>query len=112
MKTKTDLYTKIVLTAIAVFLGIIVLKDTSLSSKASANKIDLSALDIEKTIDDEGTTFFIYENSKISEPFSNKGYSRQKTECEISYDDIPTYIITNKKALEFSSVKIKKTAEK
>lgn len=46
MKTKTDLYTKIVLTVIAVFLGIIVFKDINFVAKAQANELDLSAIKV------------------------------------------------------------------
>lgn len=39
MKTKTDLYTKIVLTVIAIFLGAIVVKDINIVSKAQAGEV-------------------------------------------------------------------------
>lgn len=95
MKTKTDLYTKIVLTVIAIFLGVIIVKDMDLVSKAHAGELDLSNVKIEKAADaDDGEiTFFIYENSKIKEPFSKENYR----ECGLSDKDVPTYIITNKK---------------
>ena len=90
MKTKTDLYTKIVLTVIAVALVAHLLKDISFVTKAQANELDLSALKAEDRSDDEGTVFFIYENSSISTPVAyGSGY--------INNDDRPKYIITNKK---------------
>ncbi|MFT4223765.1 hypothetical protein [Dysgonomonas sp.] len=95
---KTDLYTKIVLTVIAVALTANLLKDIDFVTKAHAGEkeIDLSALKIEKAANannDEDITLFIYENSNISEPFSASNYEN----CRISYKDIPSHIITNYK---------------
>jgi hypothetical protein len=90
MKTKTDLYTKIVLTAIAVFLGIIIVKDMDFVSKAQAGEV--VNLNTEKAAE-EDITFFIYENSKIYRPFSSSNYN----ECQININDIPTHIATTKK---------------
>ncbi|SBW07162.1 hypothetical protein [uncultured Dysgonomonas sp.] len=98
---KTDLYTKIVLTVIAIFLGVLIIKDVDFVTKAQAKPadLDLSALKIEKaeSEDEKEMTFFIYENSKIQKPFSVDNYER----CEIGYKNVPTYIITNKKAPRF-----------
>lgn len=93
---KTDLYTKIVLTVIAVALTANLLKDVDFVTKAHAGELDLSNMKIEKAAnanDDGEMTFFIYENSKIQRPFSSEYYR----ECWISPKDIPSYIITNKK---------------
>ena len=94
---KADMYTKIVLTVIAVFLGILIIKDVDFVTKAQAApaEIDLSALNIEKaeSSNENEMTFFIYENSKIKQPFSKSDYE----ECKISQDDVPIYIITNMK---------------
>jgi hypothetical protein len=93
---KTDLYTKIVLTVIAVALTANLLKDVDFVTKAHAGELDLSNMKIEKAAnanDDGEITFFIYENSKISNPFSKNNYR----ECSIANDDVPTHIITNKK---------------
>lgn len=95
MNTKTDLYTKIVLTVIAIFLGVIVFRNIDFVPKAHANELDLSALTIEQGTDAE-TTLFIYENSELSEPFSRTGYTWERRKCEIGLDDIPKYVITNK----------------
>lgn len=94
MKTKADIYTKIVLTVIAIALVGILVKDMNLVTKAHATEtpIDLSTLNIEKVEDDKGTTFFIYENSKLKYPFKGRYNS-----SSIHGDDIPTYIITNKR---------------
>lgn len=47
MKTKTDLYTKVVLTVIAVFLGIIAVRDVDFVTKAQANTNEpLKSLDV------------------------------------------------------------------
>ncbi len=77
MKPKTDLYTKIVLTVIAVFLAILIIKDVDFVTKAQANPVDLdlSALNIEKATSEEGTTFYIYENDKLSGGFGSKKYT-------------------------------------
>lgn len=89
MKQKTDLYTKIVLTVIAIALVANVLKDFNFVTKAHANELDLSGLTIEQSTDAE-TTLFIYENSAIETPIKgyNSGY------INTSYDS-PKYIITN-----------------
>ena len=105
MKIKTDLYTKIILTAIAIFLAMIAFKDINFVSKAQASPLDLSGMKVEDVSDDEGTTFFVYENEKIEKPFdANYNYD----ECEIYFKDVPTHIITNKKVRSYSSIKIKK----
>ncbi|MDR3056900.1 MAG: hypothetical protein LBU84_02005 [Prevotella sp.] len=96
MKTKTDLYTKIVLTVIAVFLGIIIVKDVEFVSKAQASEV--VNLNAEKTAE-EDITFFIYENSKIQEPFSSSSYGA----CRIGEKDIPTHIVTTKKVGRWDS---------
>ena len=94
---KTDMYTKIVLTVIAVALVGILVKDIDIVSKAQASpaNIDLSALNIEKaeSSDENEMTFFIYENSKIKRPFSNN--EPYEGVCWISSKDIPSHIITN-----------------
>lgn len=104
MKLKIDLYTKIVLTVIAVFLGIIIVKDTDFVSKAQAGEV--VNLNAEKAAE-EDITFFIYENSKIQEPFS----SETVNSCRIGYKDIPTHIVTTKKVPRYSPYyeEIKKT---
>lgn len=89
MNNKTDLYTKIVLTVIAIFLGVIVFRNIDIVPKAHANELDLSGLTIEQGTDAE-TTLFIYENSRISTPISQFQTGR------ISGSDNPKYIITNK----------------
>lgn len=90
MNTKTDLYTKIVLTVIAIFLGVIVFRNIDFVPKAHANELDLSDLTIEQGTDAE-TTLFIYENSTIQTPV--RGYSDGRISRG---DDAPKYIITNK----------------
>ncbi|NDV97504.1 hypothetical protein D0T84_21795 [Dysgonomonas sp. 521] len=90
MKTKTDLYTKIVLTVIAIALTTNLIKDIGFVSKAQAGEV--VNLNAEKAAE-EDITFFIYENSKIKQPFSSRYYD----ECIIDYKDIPTHIITTKK---------------
>ena len=109
MKTKTDLYTKVVLTAIAIFLGIIIVKDIDFVSKAQASEV--VNLNVEKAAeDDKDITFFIYENSKIKKPFSNDGTSWENGLCEIGNKDIPTHIVTTKKASRLTGVAIKRYA--
>jgi len=105
MKTKTDLYTKIVLTVIAVFLGIIIVKDVDFVSKVQASEV--VNLNAEKAAE-EDITFFIYENSKIKQPFSNNGTSWENGLCEIGNKDIPTHIVTTKKAGKNTGVAIKR----
>lgn len=95
MKTKTDLYTKIVLTVIAIGLTANLIKDMDFVSKAQAGEV--VNLNAEKAAE-EDITFFIYENEKIQEPFS----SNNTGTCKISYKDIPTHIITTKKVPFFS----------
>ena len=87
---KADLYTKIVLTVIAVALTANLIKDIDFVSKAQASEV--VNLNAEKAAE-EDITFFIYENSKINSPFSSKNYER----CTIDRKDIPTHIITTKK---------------
>lgn len=96
MKTKTDLYTKVVLTVIAIFLGILIFKDVDFVTKAQASPVDLSALNIEKADDDEGITFFIYENNKLRKPFTKNEYYWYDNTCTIGYDEIPSHIITTR----------------
>jgi len=109
---KADLYTKIVLTVIAIALVGILVKDVDFVTKAQANpaEIDLSALNIEKaeSSNENEMTFFIYENSKIERPFSNDRYLDDNKTCRIGYQDIPAYIITNLKPEDYNYVKIKK----
>lgn len=115
MKTKTDLYTKIVLTVIAIALVGNLLKDISFVTKAQASELDLSALKIENASDEEGTTFYIYENDKVLGGFGKKQYTdydfftdspsmtrKGSTSDEYKkgyinpYYDTPKYIITTK----------------
>lgn len=124
MKTKTDLYTKIVLTIIAIALVGHLLKDIDLVSKAQASELDLSAMKIENMSDEEGTTFFIYENNKLDGGFGKDKYSEETEKTTVTllsgkkktfdtpslvthkknideavinqYNDVPKYIITNK----------------
>ena len=95
---KTDLYTKIVLTVIAIFLGVLIIKDVDFVTKAQAKPadLDLSALKIEKaeTADEKEITFFIYENDALRKGFSNNSYGSASID---SFYDKPKYIITNKK---------------
>lgn len=86
---KTDLYTKIVLTVIAITLIGLLVKDVNFVSKATANELDLSGLRIEEATDEVEVTYFIFENSKLRSPFGNRG----KVD---TYYDVPTYIITTK----------------
>lgn len=115
MKTKTDLYTKVVLTVIAIFLGILIFKDVDFVTKAQASPLDLSALNIEKADDDEGMVFYIYDISNLDIPFETKKYrmdqfppynsierwkEKEKSPDEAYLDNnkhLPKYIITNKK---------------
>jgi len=92
MKNKNDVYTKIVLTVIAVFLGIIIVRDTDVVSKAHANELDLSGLKIENASNAEATTFYVFENSRLNEPVkdSSGGY--------ISSSNTPIYVITTKRS--------------
>lgn len=112
---KTDLYTKIVLTVIAVALTANLLKDVDFVTKAHAGELDLSNMKIEKAAnanDDGEITFFIYENSKIEKPFSNDGYSWNNNKCRIGVKDIPSHIIANIKIPKRSSyIEIKKSEE-
>ena len=104
---KADLYTKIVLTVIAVALTANLIKDTDFVSKAQASEvINLSDRNVEKA-EEEDITFFIYENSKIERPFS----SDNTGVCKIGYKDIPTHIVTTKRIPFFSPSyeEIKKT---
>jgi len=101
---KTDLYTKIVLTAIAIFLGIIIVKDIDFVSKAQANEVvNLSDLKIEKDENaaDDDITFFIYENDKIKQPFSSIYFD----ECQIDKRDTPTHIVTTKKINDYERIR-------
>lgn len=41
MKTKTDLYTKFILTVIAIFLGILVFQNTTVIEKATASPLPM-----------------------------------------------------------------------
>ncbi|WP_029902325.1 hypothetical protein [Prevotella sp. 10(H)] len=106
---KTDLYTKIVLTVIAIALVGNLVKDVDFVSKAQASPVnlDLSTLNIEKAegAEENEMTFFIYENSKIERPFSKSLYY---DECYINYNDVPTYIITNLKPNRNRNINIKK----
>lgn len=95
---KIDSYTKIILTIIAIAQIGHLIKDSNIITKAHASEINLSTLKIEDTRDSEGTTFFIYENNKLEKPFSKEPFSWDN--CEIRPNDIPIYIITNKKINE------------
>lgn len=110
---KTDRYTKIVLTVIAVALTANLLKDVDFVSKAHAGELDLSNMKIEKATDanDGEVTFFIYENSKIRKPFSNDGYSWNNSKCEIGVKDIPSHIITNMIVPYGSYIEIRKSKD-
>lgn len=77
MKLKTDLYTKIVLTVIAIALVGHLLKDIDLVSKAQANELDLSGMKIENVSDGREITFFIYENDKLDGGFGKDKYSEE-----------------------------------
>ncbi len=105
---KTDLYTKIVLTVIAVFLGVLVFKDVSFVTKAQANDLNLSDLKIEQAEKDEDITLFIYENSEIEKPFSYEGFSWERNECKIGREDMPKYIITSKTGKDYNDIKIRR----
>lgn len=109
MKTKTDLYTKIVLTVIAIALTANLIKDIDFVSKAQAGEV--VNLNAEKAENMEETTFYIYENDKLLGGFGSKEYARKrwdysspsmdrkdvnKAYIEEGYD-FPKYIITNKK---------------
>lgn len=102
---KVDLYTKVVLTILTIFVGILVFKDVDLVSKAKASELDLSGIKVEDASSDGETTFFIYENDKIEKPF---GKSYEGHECKIAFDDIPTYIITNKRGGKYSTLTLRK----
>lgn len=95
MKTKTDLYTKIVLTVIAIALTANLIKDIDFVSKAQAGEV--VNLNAEKAAE-EDITFFIYENEKIERPFSSRYYD----ECRVGYRDIPTHIVTTRKVKDSS----------
>ena len=105
---KTDLYTKIVLTVIAVALTLNLIKDINFVSKAQAGEV--VNLNAEKTAE-EDITFFVYDNDKILGGFGSKEYPQKswsfgsrsmrskdlnKAYIEEGYD-FPKYIITNKK---------------
>jgi len=90
MKNKNDVYTKIVLTVIAIALVGNLIKDINFVSKAHANELDLSGLKIENASNANDQVFYIYENNKIEKPV--KGYSNGK----VGSEDNPLYIITNK----------------
>lgn len=113
---KTDLYTKIVLTVIAVALTANLLKDVDFVTKAHAGEkeIDLSALKIERAAnasDDGEVTFFIYENEALTGGFGKTEYVKQRklyfsptmgskdiSQAYIEKDyDMPKYVITTKK---------------
>ncbi len=87
---KADLYTKIVLTVIAIALTANLIKDIDFVSKAQAGEV--VNLNAEKAAEQD-ITFFIYENSKIYSPFSQSNYKG----CTIDEKDIPTHIVTTKK---------------
>ena len=88
---KTDLYTKIVLTVIAITLIGLLVKDINFVSKATANELDLSGLRIEEATDEDEVSYFIYENSKLRNPFSKRNGRVD------SFYDAPIYIITTSK---------------
>lgn len=115
MKIKTDLYTKIVLTTIAIALIGLLVKDMDFVTKAQATELDVSAMKIENASDTEETTFYIYENDKILGGFGTKAYKeagkyhysshwgKNKIDQDVfkkayinEYIDTPKYIITTK----------------
>lgn len=114
MKIKTDIYTKIVLTVIAIALTGLLIKDIDLITKVNAAEPDLSVINIEKAQSDEERTFYIYENDKLFGGFGKseytddyntstpwirkKDYNTEKKKAYINnYYDMPQYIITTKK---------------
>jgi len=114
MKTKTDLYTKIVLTVIAVALTGNLIKDIDFVSKAHAGEADLSAVKMEKAesvVEDGEITYYIYENARLNSGFGTTKYVEKRystlspsmrikdiTQAYIEKDyDLPKYIITTKK---------------
>lgn len=108
---KADLYTKIVLTVIAVALTANLIKDIDFVSKAQAGEV--VNLNAEKAESMEETTFYIYENDKLlggfgSKKYSNDDYHKSSPYISTKYDvydkahinkyyDTPQYIITTKK---------------
>lgn len=118
MKIKTDIYTKVILTAIAVFLGVIIVKDVDFITKAHAGELDLSNMRIEQAANannDREVTFYIYENDKLTGGFGNSKYNESSYYSESPYlsnkpndamnktayinqvYDIPKYIVTTRK---------------
>ena len=104
---KTDLYTKIVLTVIAVSLSVIAFKDINFVTKAQANDLNLSDLKIEQAESREDITLFIYENSEIDDPFTSFSET-----CRISIRDIPKYIITSKTGKGYSGMEVERWKRK
>lgn len=105
---RTDLYTKIILTVIAVALIVNLIKDINFVSKAHAGEV--VNLNAEKTAE-EDVTFFVYENDNLLGGFGSNEYPQKrwsfgspsmrskdvnKAYIEEGYD-FPKYIITNKK---------------
>ena len=99
MKNSVDLYTKTVLTVIAIALIANLLKGSDLVTKAHAKELDLSSLNLEAEASAEGTVFFVFENSRISSPVSTSEskWLGSSTSGNIGDKDIPKYIITNKR---------------
>ncbi|MDU1891788.1 MAG: hypothetical protein E6767_13965 [Dysgonomonas sp.] len=118
MKLKTDIYTKIVLTVIAIALVGILIKDIDFVTKAQASEPGLSVAKIEKSKNNnEDVTFFVYENDELVGGFGkekyteytfntsnpslkSKGYSSDSKYEKAyinKYYDTPKYIITTKK---------------
>lgn len=98
---KTDFYTKTVLTIIAIFLGIIVFRNVDFITAAQANVTTIATPTPKKekieNDNNQEITLFIYENSKITRPFSNEGgdFIPERHVCRIGVKDIPSHIITN-----------------
>jgi len=91
MKNKNDVYTKIVLTVIAIALVGNLIKDINFVSKAHATELDLSGLKIENASNADDMVLYIYENSRLGSPgTSYRGAS-------ISSNDVPLYVVTGKR---------------
>lgn len=120
MKLKTDSYTKIILTVIAIALIGNLIKDVDFVTKAHATPLELNlpTLKAEDASNDEGMTLYIYENDEVlggfgkekytdydfytsSPTLKSKGYNDNKYKKAFinTYYDTPKYIITNKKGL-------------
>lgn len=95
MKAK-DLYTKIVLTIIAITLVVHLLKDVDLITKANATSPSVPSLNVNQTANiDRDITFYIYENESLHEGFGFSSLFRDRAKVD-PYYDVPKYIITTK----------------